>query len=253
MIADGDSTYFLKPLEYHFAIFHTLSSLERESHPSLRLNHHCVPTTFWTRSISAPGKHHLNNCASCPSALQSSKGKTPLREQEEFAFVRTIILAEFFFEILVYVTETAGPFFFSPAWLGIPIFPSNEVNGKLSECASSRWLRMYICKYPAIAGMGHFVLQFTFLKFIIFVQLLFIIPCLDVANSAIYFTVSASSKRHILFCLQLSALPWAHAGGGGLPSPPPCSTLSTVSNPLKITDWTIHILSSCFPNRCLGN
>ena len=112
MIADGDSTYFLRPLEYHFAIFHTLSSLERESHPSLRLNHHCVPTTFWTRSISAPGKHRLNNHASCPSALQSSKGKTPLREQEEFAFVRTIILAEFFFEILVYLTETAGPFFF---------------------------------------------------------------------------------------------------------------------------------------------
>lgn len=73
MIADGDSTYFLRPLEYHFAIFHTLSSLERESHPSLRLNHHYVPTTLWTWHISALGKHSLNNpcfLPLCPPVLQ---------------------------------------------------------------------------------------------------------------------------------------------------------------------------------------
>lgn len=132
--------------------------------------------------------------------------------------LRTIILAEFFFEILVYLTQTAGPFFFFPLndWVFQSFHRTRSMANFLS--ASSRWLRVYICKYPVIAGLGHFVLQFTFLKFIVFLQLLFISPCLSVANSAIYFTVSASSKRHISFCLQLSALPWVYAGGGGLPS-----------------------------------
>ena len=206
MIADGDSTYFLRPLEYHFAIFHTLSSLERESHPSLRLNHHCVPTTFWTRSISAPGKHRLNNHASCPSALQSSKGKTPLREQEEFAFVRTIILAEFFFEILVYLTETAGPFFF--------FFPQMIGYSNLS-LKWGQWQTFWVCFQQVIAHvhmqisshcrLGAFCTPVYFLKIHNLCSTAFHNP-LPWRCKFIYFTVSASSKRHILFCLQLSSL-----------------------------------------------
>lgn len=53
---------------------------------------------------------------------------------------------------------------------------------------------MYICKYLVISGSEHFVLKLTVLKCIFFVQLLFLIPCLSVVNSAIYFTVSASHK-----------------------------------------------------------
>lgn len=152
--------------------------------------------------------------ASCPSALQSSKGKTPLREQEAFAnYYPCWVL----FWNLVYLTQTAGPFFF---FLNDWVFQSFPRTRSMANflSASTRWLCMYICKYPVIAGLEHFVLQFTFLKFIVFLQLLFIIPRLSVANSAIYFTVSTSSKGHISFCPQLSALPWAYAGGGGLPS-----------------------------------
>ena len=153
--------------------------------------------------------------ASCPSALQSSKDKTPLREQEESANYYPCWVLFWNFGLF---NSNSWSFFFFPLndWVFQSFHRTRSMANFLS--ASSRWLRVYICKYPVIAGLGHFVLQFTFLKFIVFLQLLFIIPCLSVANSAIYFTVSASSKRHISFCLQLSALPWAYAGGGGLPS-----------------------------------
>lgn len=216
MIADGDSTYFLRPLEYHFVIFHTLSSLERESHPSLRLNHHYVPTTLWTWHISALGKHSLNNpcfLPLCPPVLQRQNTSQRTRSVCELLSLLSSFLKfglfnsncwSFFF------------FFFLNDWV-FQSFPQTRSMANFLS-ASTRWLCMYICKYPVIAGLEHFVLQFTFLKFIVFLQLLFIIPRLSVANSAIYFTVSASSEGHISFCPQLSALPWAYAGGGGLPS-----------------------------------
>lgn len=82
--------------------------------------------------------------------------------------------------------------------------PSRSMENFLS--AFSRWLCPNVCKYPLISGSEHFLLKFTSLKFIFFVQLLFLIPYFSILNSAIYFTVSASYKSHTPFCLQLSVL-----------------------------------------------
>lgn len=131
--------------------------------------------------------------------------------------------------------------------------PSRSMENSLS--AFSRWLYTYLYKYPLISGSEHFDLKFTFLKFICFVQLLFLIPNLSVLNSAIYFIASASYKSHTPLCLQSFLLSWSQSGGGGLPSLsfPTSSPVNIVSSPLKITDWSTCILSSHFSSRYLSS
>lgn len=99
---------------HHYPYFEVFG---RRTHPSLRLTHHHVPGTFCTWFISALGKHIITTCACCFSVPWSPKGKMPLKEQEELAFVRNNIRAKLFLEFW-HVKQLVD---FSE-WLSIPIF-----------------------------------------------------------------------------------------------------------------------------------
>lgn len=139
----------------------------------------CSPRTYYH-------KLHLHFCSPISQTQNGSQ-----RTRRVFAFVKKIIHAKFLLEFWHIWFKQMLDF---SEWLSILIFPSKSRSTAKFLSAFNRWLRTYLCKYSVVFGSEHFVLKVTLLRFILFVQLLFLIPYLSIVNSATYFTVSASTN-----------------------------------------------------------
>lgn len=97
--------------------------------------------------------------------------------------------------------------------------------------------------------------SFTFLKFIFFVHLFFLIPYLIIVNSAIYFTLQQiNTDRSVGFLSFFSVLSCPSSSMAiylisAITSTSYLFHINHYYKPLKKTDCTTYIPSSCFTNR----